>query len=774
MHGFETCTTGEATAWPGGARGGPPARRPRRRRPARPLGDRRLRGNRRPVHLHLRLRLHPPPGPRTPPTCPSPTGRCSWSATTTATGAPTSTWCGPATRRPWRSGAAGPSPSPWRRPCPSPPATGWRYALGERDGDGIPDLFALGPGQMPRTAHRHRGVRLLRPGGGDHPGGAGAPPAPSPWRTSTATGAATSTSSTRPAPSPSTWEGSAAPSPTPSSSTGSTRGTTCHWEAGAGCAAGPGRSLRASRGRRHGLGPAALYPDPRPGGWMLSGSLPGGEPWTQARARRGPRPGRPGHPGRRPPRRAARRGGDHGVASTPCRAPAGRVALRAAGGPVRPGGAPGRRCPGPRRAGRRAQGAGLTVRSLDGTRLAAVSRASTPIAAAARDADGDGTSEIVLLGTRPASETLLQVARPRRGGPGRGRCCPVGGRAESLALVSGAQPAVLWRDHGHRAGPRAGVRRRPHPARQPRRAPRRRGAVLAGGGRPDVVVAYRAAAQRHGPGAGPDALTGETSLRALLPTGFDPAAAAAGADGSIVVAGHRLGDGAVLTQPVGRRRHPAPAGAPPSRLAAARSRSARRRRASPVNTPTAAPAAIADQPPAPRARCRPRRAAGAVVVVGVRRGLRCRRPDRQGARSARRSKPRMMKRRIGAFSRLPGRPGRAAATAGGPPTRRSIGPGIGWLPPRRGHAPRPHPAGGRRCPAPPSPWSSASRPPPPRCSTPSPTPPPCGSGCATRAMVIPRKGRAPAPVVDQRLPRHRGLHQGGPRRADLLHLAGQG
>ena len=36
-------------------------------------------------------------------------------------------------------------------------------------------------------------------------------------------------------------------------------------------------------------------------------------------------------------------------------------------------------------------------------------------------------------------------------------------------------------------------------------------------------------------------------LRALLPTGFDPAAAAAGTDGTVVVAGHRLGDGAVLT-----------------------------------------------------------------------------------------------------------------------------------------------------------------------------------------------------------------------------------
>ncbi|MBS1195339.1 MAG: hypothetical protein H6R33_59, partial [Actinobacteria bacterium] len=43
-----------------------------------------------------------------------------------------------------------------------------------------------------------------------------------------------------------------------------------------------------------------------------------------------------------------------------------------------------------------------------------------------------------------------------------------------------------------------------------------------------------------------DALTGEVSLRAPLPAGFDPTAITAGAGGSILVAGHRLGDGAVL------------------------------------------------------------------------------------------------------------------------------------------------------------------------------------------------------------------------------------
>ena len=71
------------------------------------------------------------------------------------------------------------------------------------------------------------------------------------------------------------------------------------------------------------------------------------------------------------------------------------------------------------------------------------------------------------------------------------------------------------------------------------------GAVLGAVGN-EVVVAYRAARNGTVRVLGRDAATGEVTRRALLPAGFDPAALAAGEDGSVLIAGHRLGDGAVL------------------------------------------------------------------------------------------------------------------------------------------------------------------------------------------------------------------------------------
>ncbi len=180
------------------------------------------------------------------------------------------------------------------------------------------------------------------------------------------------------------------------------------------------------------------------------------------------------------------------------------------------------------------------VRALDGARLATVRFGLIPIAVEARDGGSD--SEILLLGTE-GEETLLQVL----GLDGTLRAeaaLPSGGRAEALALVSGGRPVVLWRNTATgRAellvfdaalGPVAS-----HPL------PRDAGAVLAGV-EDDAVVAYRA--ERNGTVrvARPGRSDRRDPLQALLPSGFDPAAAASGADGTVAIAAHRLGDGSVL------------------------------------------------------------------------------------------------------------------------------------------------------------------------------------------------------------------------------------
>ena len=149
-----------------------PARRPRRRRAARSVGDRHLRGERRPVHLQLRFRLHPPPGARD-----YRRARFGWSGVSGRRPRPR-----PA-GRPVRGTARHPGhPGGVARPGLRP-RPGSRSALHRRRGLAVcprgegrrRDPRPLRPGarRRPQTAHRHRGVRLLRPGGEDHPGRTG-------------------------------------------------------------------------------------------------------------------------------------------------------------------------------------------------------------------------------------------------------------------------------------------------------------------------------------------------------------------------------------------------------------------------------------------------------------------------------------------------------------------------------------------------------------------------------------------------------------------------
>ncbi|MFH1330682.1 MAG: FG-GAP-like repeat-containing protein [Actinomycetota bacterium] len=419
--------------------------------------------------------------------------------------------------------------------------TRWRFALGERDGDGIPDLFALGPGNTP-ALHILTGASAFS-------GPTETITLPGPGRDGAFAvedldgdgrgdlylldGAGTLTVH---------LGGERGGAPDGQLVYWFYEGHDPHWEAGAGCPADPGERFGRIRVAGAGSGTAALHPDPSGGGWALSGSVPGGQPWRQEVTGDAIDLAAVATPAG--DRLAVLHSGTGTMVSlfTPAGALTGRVRFGSLDGPaslvvLAAGGAPalGVVASGP-------EGASLTARALDGTRLGTVPLRLEPIAAAAREAGGHGASEIVLLGTA-AEETRLQVLA-LDGTLRAETVLPAGGRAESLALVSGERPAVLWRNAAtgrarvlvfdsalglvarHTVPPEAGV------------------VLTAVGG--DVVVAYRA--QRNGTVwvLARDGVTGERRYRTLLPAGFDPAAAAAALDGTLLVAGHRLGDGAVL------------------------------------------------------------------------------------------------------------------------------------------------------------------------------------------------------------------------------------
>jgi hypothetical protein len=423
---------------------------------------------------------------------------------------------------------------------PFPTGEGWRYALGERDGDGIPDLFALGPGRSPDL--------YLVTGASGFSGPAETISLAGPIPTGAfavedldgdgrgdlyfldGTGTLT------------VYLGGERGLLTDAEITyWFYEGHDVHWEARAGCPIAAGDLFGRVDVAATASGPATLYPDPQGDGWLLSGSLPGGEQWTQE------------VPGEAldlvslatpaGERLAVLHAGTGTMVSlySPAGALLGRVRFGALEDPsalvvlqVAAAPALGVLASGP-------DGAGLTVRALDGTWLATVALGLDPLAAAARDT-GEGTSEVVLLGSRAGGDFLQVVGLD---GIVRSEAAlPSGGEAEALTVASGERPVVLWR---RAATGRAAILvfddALTRFARQA--VPPDAGTVLTAVG-PDVVAAYRAARNATVRVLGRDALTGEVSFRALLPAGFDPAAAAAGADGTLLVAGHRLGDGAVL------------------------------------------------------------------------------------------------------------------------------------------------------------------------------------------------------------------------------------
>ncbi len=418
---------------------------------------------------------------------------------------------------------------------------GWRYALGERDGDGIPDLFALGPGDAPRLrivtgASAFSGPAEKITLAGPAPEGAFAVEdldgdGRGDLYFLDGTGTLT------------VYLGGARRALTDAEITyWFYEGHDLHWEAGAGCVTGPGDLFGRVEAAATTSGPATLYPEAASGAWTLSGALPEQEPWARKVPGEAFDLAALATPAGE--RLAVLHAGTGTMVSlyTPGGRLIGRVHFGALEAPsalvvVEMAGAPalGVVAAGP-------GGPRLTVRSLDGARLASLPLALEPIAAAARDT-AEGTSEIVLLGTR-AGETRLQVVAID--GTVRAEALlPSGGRAEDLALVSGAQPAVLWRNPATGRA-RVLVFDTALTLTAQQNVPPDTGAALAAVGA-DVVVAYRA--ERNGTVRvlARDPLSGEVSFQALLPAGFDPADAAAGIDGTVVVAGHRLGDGAVLT-----------------------------------------------------------------------------------------------------------------------------------------------------------------------------------------------------------------------------------
>jgi hypothetical protein len=416
----------------------------------------------------------------------------------------------------------------------------WRFALGERDGDGVPDLFALEPGDVPRlrivtaaSGFTGRAEALDLPGGvpdgafavedldGDGRGdlyfldAAG--------RLTVHLGGQRTVTDAQ----LTYWFREARDG---------------HWQRGQGCPVDPGEGFPKLQVATAGPVGAILHPGAE--GWALRGVAPGAAAWEAAGTGRGealavvPAPEEDLLAVLRVDERATvalftAAGEPAGLVRFGLLAdPRGLVALAAAGTPalgVVDGGS---------------EGAGLVIRTLDGARLARVGLGLDPIAVATRDLDEDGSSGLVVLGTLEG-EPRLRVL-DLRGRPLAEAALPAGGGVEGLALLSEGRAAVLWRSAA--TGQAQVLVFDAALALLARHAvPPDTRAVLGGVGG-DVAVVYRGAEDGRVWAQARDAVTGTRRYRVLLPAGFEPAWASAGPGGTLVLASQRRGDGAIRVE----------------------------------------------------------------------------------------------------------------------------------------------------------------------------------------------------------------------------------
>jgi len=438
----------------------------------------------------------------------------------------------------------------WRHPAAAPMVSlslrfaarrDWRFALGERDGDGIPDLFALEPGDDPRLR--------ITPGASGFSGKVESHPLAGPARPGIfAVGdldgdgrgdlyfldhGGTLT----------VLLGGARTLPDSQLIYWFFRGHDRYWETGAGCPTPAGEHFLQVGAAALGPVAAALHSDPA-GGWSLRHPGPAAPAWERAG------PGEGIALAALPTPDGDRLAVLHAAAGTAVSlftasgSLAGKVRFGALDDPValvglQVGGTP---AVGVMAGG--AEGARLVVRDFAGTRLAAWRLGPETVSLAARDADGDGTSEIVLL---TAAEGRPRLRLLDLGGHTVAEAAlPAWGTAESLALLSGGRPVVLWRSHSTGRAQVFVFDATLSPVAH-YRLPADGGARLAAAG-DTVVMVYRAQGDGAVRALARDAATGARRYRVALPAGFEPAAAIAGPAGSLVVAGHRLGDGAILLE----------------------------------------------------------------------------------------------------------------------------------------------------------------------------------------------------------------------------------
>jgi hypothetical protein len=422
---------------------------------------------------------------------------------------------------------------------------GWRFALGERDGDGVPDLYALSP-EDPARAHIVPGgsgftgpAEVVRTAVSGHDGEFAVSDLDGDGRDDLyffdADGTVTAY-----------LGGRRGITPDGQLTYWFYEGHDPHWQYGEGCPADPGATFRALEVAGAGSGMAVLYEDPIGGGWVLAGWAPGTGRFADAL------PGTGLDLAALPTPEGDRfallqvAGGTIVHLYDPGGALAGRVGFGRLVGPIRlialtVDGAPALGV-----LDDRGDRAALTVRALDGTLLAVVPLGRfDPTEAAPLAADADGSPEIVVLGTGPGGEALLRVVA-LDGALLAEAALPAGSSVESLAVAAGALPVLLLRDD---ATGRARVQvfdETLTPITSLPLAPDRAAVLAAVGG--DVVVAYREWSSGNVRVLSRDALTGEQRYLRSIPSGFDPAVAAAAGDGTLVLAGHRLGDGTVLTE----------------------------------------------------------------------------------------------------------------------------------------------------------------------------------------------------------------------------------